>query len=48
VITLTGELIDQATLNGVFARFQDIRMPLINVFLKNVVNHVDMDLQNGS
>jgi hypothetical protein len=48
VITLTGELIDQATLNGVLARFQDIRMPLINVFLKNILNQVDMDLQNES
>jgi hypothetical protein len=48
IITLTGGLIDQATLNGVFARFQDICILLINIFLKNIVNQVEMDLQNDS
>jgi hypothetical protein len=32
----------------VFVRFQDICILLINIFLKNIVNQVEMDLQNDS
>ena len=48
VTTFTGQLGDQATPHDVLARVRDIRLPLISVCPKNVVNHVDMGQQDKS